>query len=58
MFVEGEGKWMNALIAQFIGRITNFGLFHRMVNKLWGKGGTVDLRPAGKNIFLIQFSSA
>ena len=55
---EGELKWRNAVVAQFVGRIPNFSAFQKLVNVLWGEHGKVDLRPAGHNLFIIQFPNA
>ena len=55
---EGEWKWRNALVAQFVGKIPNFSVFQKMVNILWGDEGEVDVRPVGYNLFIIQFSNA
>lgn len=57
IFAELEGEWKNTLVAQFVGRISNFGVFHRMINKLWGKGKEVDMRSAGEKLFIIRFPS-
>lgn len=43
------------MIAQFIGNIPNFSAFQKTVNLLWGNGGEIDLKPAGGNLFVIQF---
>ena len=58
IFDEGELCWKNAVVAQFIGRIPNFSLFQRMVNQLWGDEGEVEVRPAGRNLFIIQLPSS
>ena len=55
---EGELKWRNAVVAQFVGRIPNFNAFQKLVNVLWGEHGKVDLRPARHNLFIIQFPNA
>ena len=55
---EGEQIWKNAIVVQFVGRIPNFGAFQKMVNMLWGEEGEVDIRPAGHNLFIIQFLSS
>ena len=34
VFEEGEQKWHNAIMVQFVGRIPNFSLFQRMVKVL------------------------
>ncbi|XVF43773.1 hypothetical protein PTKIN_Ptkin02bG0067200 [Pterospermum kingtungense] len=39
IFEKGETKWQNAVVAQFIGKLPNFSLFHRMVNSLRGSDG-------------------
>ena len=57
VFDEGELLWKNAIVAQFVGRIPNFSYFQKMVNLLWGDEGEVDIRPAGHNLFLLQFSN-
>ena len=31
---EGELKWKNAIVAQFVGRIPNFSAFQKLVNML------------------------
>ena len=54
---EGELKWRNVVVAQFVGRIPNFSAFQKLVNVLWGEYGEVELRPAGQNLFIIQFPS-
>ena len=46
------------MIAQFIGRISNFSFFQKRVNVLWGEDGEVDFRPAGPNLFIIQFPNS
>ncbi|XVF56970.1 hypothetical protein PTKIN_Ptkin06aG0164300 [Pterospermum kingtungense] len=51
----GESQWKNALAAQFVGKLPNFSLFVRMVNKLWGSEGEIDIRPTGSNMFILQF---
>ena len=58
IFDEGELCWKNAVVAQFIGRISNFSLFSRMMNLLWGAEGEVDIRPAGRNLFIIQLPNS
>ena len=58
VYEEGELQWKNAVVAQFVGKIPNFSVFQKMVNLLWGEEGEVDLRPAGHNLFIIQFSSS
>ncbi|XVE50102.1 hypothetical protein DITRI_Ditri01bG0134500 [Diplodiscus trichospermus] len=58
IFEEGEHFWRNAIVAQFIGKIPNFGAFQKMVNILWGEDGNVDIRPVGTNLFIIQFPNA
>ena len=45
------------MVAQLVGRIPNFSYFHKMVKVLWGEDGKVDVRPAGHNLFIIQFSN-
>ena len=55
VFQEGEQKWKNAMVAQFIGKIPNFSAFQKMVNILQGEGAEIDIRPTGLNIFIIQF---
>ena len=45
-------------MVQFVGRIPNFGAFQKMVNMIWGDEGEMDIRPAGHNLFIIQFSSS
>lgn len=55
VFEEGDLQWKNAIVAQFVGRIPNFSVFQKMVNLLWGEDGEVDIRPAGQNLFVIQF---
>lgn len=55
VFEEGEQQWSNALVAQFLGAIPNLSAFQKTVNLLWGNGKEIDLRPAGKNLFIIQF---
>ncbi|XVE69098.1 hypothetical protein DITRI_Ditri09bG0123200 [Diplodiscus trichospermus] len=55
IFEEGEHYWKNAIVAQFVGKIPNFGAFQKMVNILWGESGTMDIRPAGINLFIVQF---
>ena len=58
VFEEGEQEWRNAVVVQFVGRIPNFSLFQRTIKALWGKDGDVDLRPAGHNLFIIQFQNS
>ena len=58
IFEEGIEYWKNAVIAQFIGRISNFSFFQKRVNVLWGEDGEVDFRPAGPNLFIIQFPNS
>ena len=58
IFEEGELCWRNAVVAQFIGRMPNFSYFQKMVNVLWGAEGEVDVRPAGYNLFIIQFPNS
>ncbi|XVE70927.1 hypothetical protein DITRI_Ditri10aG0109000 [Diplodiscus trichospermus] len=43
IFVEGEGLWKNAVVAQFIGQIPNFSLFQRLVRVMWNFGGEVEI---------------
>ena len=31
---EGEMKWKNVVVAQFVGRIPNFSMFQKLVNML------------------------
>ncbi|XVF44413.1 hypothetical protein PTKIN_Ptkin02bG0118400 [Pterospermum kingtungense] len=58
-FIEiGEKHWANAVVAQLIGRTPNFSALQKILNLLWGNGGAVDLRPAGTNLFLVNFSSS
>ena len=52
---EGEMLWKNAVVAQFVGRIPNFSMFQKQVNMFWGQEGEMDIRPAGLNLFIIQF---
>ena len=35
IFEEGESRWQNTVVAQFIGRVPNFSLFQKIV-KGWG----------------------
>ncbi|XVE73548.1 hypothetical protein DITRI_Ditri11bG0127300 [Diplodiscus trichospermus] len=58
IFEEREHVWRNAIVAQFVGKIPNFSAFQKMVNVLWGESGEVDIRPAGTNLFLIQFPNS
>ena len=58
VFEEGESIWKYSVVAQFIGRIPNFNLFQKLVNVLWGSEGEVTIRPAGVNLFIIQFQNA
>ena len=58
IFDEGAECWKNAVVGQFIGQIPNFSLFQRLVNMLWGADGEVDVRPAGSNLFIIQFPNS
>ena len=58
VFEEGELLWKNAVVAQFVGRIPNFSVFQKMVNLLWGEDGEVDSRPAGHNLFVLQFPNS
>ena len=58
VFEEGESLWKYFVVAQFIGRIPNFNLFQKLVNVLWGAEGEVMIRPAGSNLFIIQFPTA
>ncbi|XVF40910.1 hypothetical protein PTKIN_Ptkin01aG0154800 [Pterospermum kingtungense] len=58
VFERGIDRWKNALVIQFIGRIPNFSYFQKMVNTLWGAESAVDLRSAGSNLFIVQFSNA
>ena len=53
VFEEGEQKWKNAVVVQFVRRIPNFSLFRRMVKILWGKDGDIEIKPAGYNLFII-----
>ncbi|XVF60890.1 hypothetical protein PTKIN_Ptkin08bG0084500 [Pterospermum kingtungense] len=52
---EGERSWTSSIVAQFAGRVPNFSAFQKQANLLWGKEGNVDIRSAGKNLFIIQF---
>ena len=54
---DGELRWKNTVVAQFVGRIPNFSAFQNMVNMLWGEHGEMDLKPTGQNLFVIQFSN-
>lgn len=38
------------------GKNSQLQLFHKMVNLLWGEDGEVDIKLAGHNSFIIQFS--
>ncbi|XVE63418.1 hypothetical protein DITRI_Ditri07aG0019100 [Diplodiscus trichospermus] len=58
IYEEGEQYWRNAIVAQFVGKIPNFGAFQKMVNILWGESSEVDVRPAGTNLFIIQFPNS
>ena len=58
IFDEGVDCWKNAVIGQFIGQMPNFSLLQRLVNILWGADGEVNVRPAGSNLFLIQFPNS
>lgn len=53
---KGLSEWENALVAQFLGKIPNFAAFQKAINLMWGDD--IDLRPAGRNLFIIQFSDA
>ncbi|XVE91311.1 hypothetical protein DITRI_Ditri20bG0143500 [Diplodiscus trichospermus] len=57
-FEEGVDLWSNAVVAQFIRKMPNFSLFQRLVNVLWGDDGHIDIRPAGVNVFIIQFPNS
>ncbi|XVF48420.1 hypothetical protein PTKIN_Ptkin03bG0188800 [Pterospermum kingtungense] len=54
---EGMRLWETALIAQFVGRIPNFSAFQKAINLMWGDGKEFELRPAGKNLFVIVFDN-
>ena len=58
IFEKGELCWRNALVAQFIGKLSNFNHFQKMVNVLWGVDDEVDVRPTGYNLFIIQFPNS
>ena len=58
VFEEGESIWKHSVVAQFIDRIPNFSLSQKLVNVLWGSEGEVTIRPAGVNLFIIQFQNA
>ena len=45
----------NAIVVQFVSRIPSFNVFQKTINVLWGEDGTVDIRPAGHNLFIVQF---
>lgn len=48
---EGYVNGKNTFVAQFLGKILNFGAFQMSVNLFWGED--VDLRPADKNLIVI-----
>ncbi|XVE88719.1 hypothetical protein DITRI_Ditri19aG0091600 [Diplodiscus trichospermus] len=56
--VDGEKLWKNAVVGQFIGHMPNFSLFQRLVSIMWGSDSTVEVKPTGRNLFIIQFLSA
>ncbi|XVE55634.1 hypothetical protein DITRI_Ditri03aG0174400 [Diplodiscus trichospermus] len=55
VFKEGEYQWRNAIVVQFVGKISNFSIFQKLVNTVWVDSGKVDIRPAGTNLFIVQF---
>ncbi|XVF72304.1 hypothetical protein PTKIN_Ptkin12aG0110100 [Pterospermum kingtungense] len=52
---EGLRDWKNALVAQFVGKIPNYSAFQKSINLLWGEEEEIDLRPAGRNLFVAKF---
>ena len=58
IFEKGVHCWKNAVVAQFIRRVPNFSLFHKLVNVLWGADGEVEIRPTGANLFIIQLPNS
>ncbi|XVE64166.1 hypothetical protein DITRI_Ditri07aG0080200 [Diplodiscus trichospermus] len=54
IFEEWEKIWQNAMVTQFIEQVPNFSLFQKLVKIMWGFDAEV--KPAGRNLFVIQFS--
>lgn len=50
---EGIREWENATVAQFLGKVPNYSAFQKVVKLM--RGEDVDLRPAGKNLFIVLF---
>ncbi|XVF79903.1 hypothetical protein PTKIN_Ptkin15bG0028100 [Pterospermum kingtungense] len=54
-FMRKEFEKENCNCGTIFGEIPNFSAFQKLINLLWRDGEEIDLRPAGKNLFVIQF---
>ncbi|XP_039058910.1 uncharacterized protein LOC120202561 [Hibiscus syriacus] len=58
VFEEGILEWRHALVGQFIGSTSNFGLLQKTVDLMWGKAAPVKVSLAGSNLFVFSFDNS
>ncbi|KAJ4849257.1 hypothetical protein Tsubulata_012951 [Turnera subulata] len=51
----GRKKYSLCLIGQFVGTAPKIGLIHAILNKLWGRDGSISLSHYTEGLFLFQF---
>ncbi|KAJ4842457.1 hypothetical protein Tsubulata_001810 [Turnera subulata] len=51
----GRKKYSLCLIGQFLGTAPKLGFIHAILNKLWGREGTISISPYKNDLFLFQF---
>ncbi|KAJ4827471.1 hypothetical protein Tsubulata_006815 [Turnera subulata] len=54
----GRQKYSLCLIGQFMGTAPKLGFIHAILNKLWGRDGTISVSPYKDGLFLFQFPNA
>lgn len=50
-------EWSSALVVQFVGRISSFSTFQRMLKLQWSKYGEFSIITAGSNLFVVKVPS-
>ncbi|KAK8673859.1 hypothetical protein V6N13_112169 [Hibiscus sabdariffa] len=57
ILADGARQWENALLGNFLGKSPPLGVFQKMVDKLWGREGSITICFLAPSVYVLNFPS-